>query len=115
MAYPVALSNPAKAGKQYAGWPITIKQSDNYGRKVFGYLPTLTVKGMADPVVQVIDEESGEIVYTVRADGESFAPTVFADGKYTVKVGEPDADKMATITGLTPTKKADTRFVKVEF
>lgn len=109
------LSDPAKDGKQYPGWPITITQADNYGRKAFGYLPTINVKGMTDAVVQVIDEQSSEIVYTVRIDGRSFAPKVFADGKYTVKVGEPDAGKVTTVTGLEPTEKMNTKSIEVKF
>ena len=42
---------------------------DNDGRKVAGYLPELVFEGGANPVVQVIEEATGEILYTVRARG----------------------------------------------
>ena len=74
--------------KQYPGWPVTIDQLDNYGRKAAAWLPTLEVSGQADPVVQVIDESGGEVIYTVRIHGTSFRAKVFAEGTYTVKVGE---------------------------
>ncbi|MCD6354987.1 MAG: alkaline phosphatase D family protein, partial [Prolixibacteraceae bacterium] len=48
-------ANPESGGKPYAGWPITITQEDNYGRKAYAYLPPLKVKGITDPVVQVIN------------------------------------------------------------
>lgn len=77
------------AARQYPGWPLTISQLDNYGRKPAGYLPTLVVAGMEHPVVQVIDQADGQIVYTLRIRGQRFRPMVFWPGKYTVRVGEP--------------------------
>jgi hypothetical protein len=74
--------------KQYPGWPVTCRQQDNYGRKAAAYLPTIRVRGMDDPVVQVIEEKSGEIVYTLRIKGTEFRPKVFEDGTYTIIVGD---------------------------
>ena len=75
---------------QFAGWPITVDQLDNYGRPAVAYLPTLRISGQTDPVVQVIDESNDEIVYTLRIRGRSWRPKVFTkSGAYTVKVGEP--------------------------
>jgi hypothetical protein len=82
----VDVSSPT--AKQYPGWPKTIRQEDNYGRKAVSYLPTLKITGQTDPVVQVVDESTGEIVYTLRIKGQSFRPKVFKKGAYTVKVGE---------------------------
>jgi len=62
----------APASKPYPGWPMTIHQFDNYGRQAMQYLPTLSVDGMTDPVVQIIDDELSEIVYTVRISGTEF-------------------------------------------
>ena len=73
---------------QYPGWPKTIAQIDNYGRRPVAYLPGLNVTGQTDPVVQIIDEADGEIVYTLRIRGTSFRPKVFAEGVYTIIVGE---------------------------
>ena len=86
--------------KQYLGWPKTISQLDNYSRKATAYLPTIKVTGMADPVVQVIDEADGEIVYTLRIKGTSFRPKVFRDGKYTLLVGELGTDQLKTLKGV---------------
>lgn len=91
-----------KKGHQFPGWPRTIKMTDNYGRKPTGHLPTLAVKGMTDPVVQVIDEAKDEVVYTLRVKGEQFRPMVFAPGRYTVRVGEPGTDRVSTLPGLRP-------------
>jgi hypothetical protein len=83
---------------QYPGWPITIKQSDNYGRKAVAWLPTLKISGQKNPVVQIIDESNGEVVYTIRIKGNSFRPKVFVKGLYTIKVGEGSSIK--TIKGV---------------
>jgi len=78
---------------QFPGWPITIAQDANDGRKVHGHLPEVKLDGVANPVVQVIDEASGDILYTVRSQTESFKARVYAPGKYTIKAGKdkPDA------------------------
>ena len=99
--------------KQYPGWPMTIKQEDNYGRKAAAYLPTITVRGMRNPVVQVIDESNDEIIYTLRINGTSFKPKVFKKGKYTIKVGEPGTDKMKTLEGVQSLPPDKTKKIRV--
>ncbi len=76
---------------QYPGWPVTVKQQDNYEKKVVAVLPELEIKGKSDPVVQVLQEPSGELLYSLRIQGTRFRPKVFALGKYTIKVGEKDS------------------------
>jgi phosphodiesterase/alkaline phosphatase D-like protein len=93
----------APGARQYPGWPKTIRQIDNYGRKAEAYLPTLEFKDATNPVVQVIDESSGEIVYTLRINGTRFAPKVFSRGNYTIRVGRDSLeDEMKDIKTLTP-------------
>jgi hypothetical protein len=101
--------------KQYPGWPLTIKQEDNYGRKAAAYLPTIEVSGTTNPVVQVIDELSKEIVYTLRINGTSYRPKVFKKGKYTVKVGEQRTDKMKILTGIKSLAPDKTKRLRVRF
>ncbi len=91
-----------KPGDQFPGWPKTIDMLDNYARRAHAWLPTVRVAGMSDPVVQVIDESDGKIVYTLRIKGTSFRPKVFKDGSYTVRVGEPSAKKVKTFKGVRP-------------
>ena len=78
---------------QFPGWPITIEQDANDGRKVHAYLSQQNFEGVPNAVVQVIAEATGEILYTVRTQGPSFKPRVYAPGKYTIKMGseKPDA------------------------
>jgi len=82
------------ACRQYPGWPITISQEENYDREAVAYLPTLEITGREDPVVQVIDDSSDKIVYTLRINGTSYRPKVFEEGRYTIKVGEAEAIKV---------------------
>lgn len=89
----VDIDNPAA---QYPGWPKTITQEDNYGRAAVACLPTLNILGQENPVVQIIDESDGEVLYTLRINGTSFRPKVFKEGVYTVKVGEGSAVKVLT-------------------
>ena len=103
-----------KAG-QYPGWPRTIRQQDNYGRKAVAYLPAIQVSGMANPVVQVIDESSGEIIYTIRINATSYRPGVFKDGTYTVKVGAIGTAKTKTLTGLSSFSPDRIETIKVKF
>lgn len=81
-------TEPAQAGLQYPGWPRTIRQLDGYGRRPVAWLPRIVVEGADDPVVQVLDGESGEVVYTLRISGREFRPWVFREGTYTVRVGD---------------------------
>lgn len=77
---------------QYNGWPITVRQEENYGRAAWGYLPRVKVQGLADPVVIIINDGNGQIEYSLRMKGNTFRPKIFADGSYTIAVKD-------TVTG----------------
>ena len=84
-------ADPAQEGaQQYKGWPRTIHQMDNFGKKATAYLPTLEVSGLENPVVQVINADNQELVYAIRISGTTFRPKVFGPGNYTIRVGDPD-------------------------
>ncbi len=91
--------------KPYEGWPLTFNQMDNYGRKAYGYLPNIVTEGLEQPpVIKVLDAE-GEEVYTVRAIDNDFEAKVFARGKYTVVIGEPELNKTQTLENLEPSRE----------
>jgi hypothetical protein len=83
---------------QFTDWPLTIGQMDNYGRQAVAYLPTLAIPFGNDPVVQIIEDSSKEIVYTLRIQGTEFRPKVFAYGTYTVHVD--NGTNKITMTGI---------------
>jgi hypothetical protein len=86
----------------YAGWPVRVDQVDNYARGASGYLPTVRVIGLREPVIQVVDEAAGEIVYTLRLAGATFTPMVFASGPHTVRIGEPGTPRWRAFAHLRP-------------
>jgi hypothetical protein len=90
---------------QYPGWPVTFKMEENDGRPVFGHLPELKITGAEQPVVQVVNEADGDILYTLRLQGNTFRPRVYAPGSYTVRVGRDRPDAWKT-EGLKPDEKA---------
>lgn len=106
--------NP-KTGTQYSGWPKTIQLEDNYGRKAIAFLPVIKVSGIVNPVIQIIDEATGEIIYTVRIKGVSFRPKIFKEGVYTVKVGEPGTEKMKALYSLHSISLDKEETVEVKF
>jgi alkaline phosphatase D len=98
----VDVNNP-KPADQFPGWPKTIKLEDNYGRQPVAHLPALRISGIDRPVVQVINEKTGETEYTLRIGSNEFRPKVFAKGPHTVIVGEPSENRVTTLKSLKPT------------
>jgi len=84
---------------QYAfeAWPAnknptdpTVQQEDNDGRVPEGFLPERTAQ-VEDPVVEVVNESSGELVYSRRVSGSTVALPVFdANASYHVMLSDPD-------------------------
>ena len=103
---------------QFPGWPITVSMDDNDGRRPVAWLPELRCSGIKNPVVQVVSEATGEILYTIRAPANRFQPPVFAPGKYTVKVARDRPDRAYVFPGLTATRDkaaAGTQHVRFEW
>ncbi len=84
--WPRGVDVTKKNAKQFLGWPVTVTQEDNYGRKGVAMLPPIIVRRSKNVVVQIINEATGEVVYTLRTKGKRFMPKVFVKGKYTVKL-----------------------------
>lgn len=101
--------------RQFPGWPITIHQLDNYNRKAAAFLPTIRVSGTTDPVIQVVDEADGEVVYTLRIQGNAFQPKVFKPGFYTVRISQPDEQKTQTFTRVQSISPEKSSTMEVHF
>lgn len=108
---------PDDAGvyRQFPGWPIQVACEDNDGRKPVAWLPELVFEGVKNPVVQVVAEATGEVLYTRRIMGDRFQPPVFSQGTFTIKVGRAKPDEQ-TLTSVKATdqKSAGTMVVKFE-
>ena len=98
---------------QFPGWPITINYRDNDGRKVFGYLPEFVIRGAERPVIQVIQSDTEEILYTVRATSSRFKPPVYSDGEHKVKIGI-NKPNVKTFINIKPVEKGATAQIKVQ-
>lgn len=86
-------------GEQYPGWPITVRNDDNDGRSPVAWLPELLIEGVERPVVQVVADSDGEILYTIRVRENPFQPPVYTAGTFTVQIGRDRPDE-ATLQGL---------------
>lgn len=92
------ISNPAG---QYEGWPLTVSQKDNYARKAVGYLNTLNLEGVENPLVSVYNESTGELEYALPVNTSSFQPKVFSADKHRVEVRDQNKGLMKAYAGLT--------------
>lgn len=82
--------DPSKPGaKPYEGWPITIGQFDN-GYPRGGLSLGIVEAEIDDPVVEVTEKTSGELIYAVRIQGRRFEPKVFRPGVYGVRAVDPE-------------------------
>jgi hypothetical protein len=86
-------------GEQFPGWPITVRNDDNDGRRAVAWLPELVILDADRAVVQVIEDRTGEILYTTRVSGDRVQPTVYSAGSFTVKAGV-DRPETVVLKGL---------------
>ncbi|MDN5202134.1 alkaline phosphatase D family protein [Fulvivirgaceae bacterium BMA10] len=113
--WPRDIDPTVEGAKPYEGWPIVVNQMDNYSRKAQAYLPKIEVSGLTQPpVVQITDNATGDIVYTVRAIDHTFSPVVFKEGTYTIEVGDPDQE-MRSFEGIASSSNVTDEVIKVEF
>ncbi|NIM50860.1 MAG: hypothetical protein GTO05_02575 [Gemmatimonadales bacterium] len=93
-------ADPNAGDQPYPGWPVVVAQRDNYGRRATHWLPEVVVEGMEQPVIQLVYEATGEIVYTLRLNDTRFVPGVFEPGRYTIRIGEPGTERHRELTGI---------------
>ena len=101
------LADVTRPGTQMDTWPVQVAQLENYARQAVAHLPSLEISGVKQPLVEIVDEAGGELVYLLRPKPGPFRPHVFAPGRYTVRVSEPESGKATTLKGLEA--KADNR------
>ncbi len=102
-------------GKPYEGWPVIAHQYSNYGAKIKGYLPYFKVRSSSPALFLVYDERTSELVYALRPAENPFAPFVFENSIYRVKICDPDRRICRTFNHLKPEGKPFTLIeVKLE-
>ncbi len=104
--WPRWIDPSAPGAKPYDGWPITIDQLDNglWGAK--WELDRIETPDFHSPVVQVQNGATGDVIYTLRIDGESFTPRVREPGMYTVIAYDPDGDFRKEWTSVQARKRS---------
>ena len=74
----------------YPDWPVRIEQTDNDGRVPAGFLADRTAD-VESPVVEVVNETTGELVWARRMPGAALTlPVHDAAASYRVTVSDPD-------------------------
>ena len=83
--YPMTSGNP----QSFPGWPQTFSVADNVGALSSDarFLPPITYEQgpINRPILQVIDQQNDEVLYTIRVPQNNFSPPVFGDGPYIVR------------------------------
>ncbi|MFN7920129.1 MAG: alkaline phosphatase D family protein [Bryobacteraceae bacterium] len=92
-----------KGGRPYPGWPVTIDQASNGMSAAPFVLDPLTSRE-PDPVVEVLEESTGAIVRCWRASGTRIAVRVWRQGRYTVRLFNPDGKFEVIRRGLVARK-----------
>ncbi|MCL5269655.1 MAG: hypothetical protein M1457_03660 [bacterium] len=110
-------ADPASGKGQFPGWPVTVPFDQLDGRQATAWLPDLKFEGFTNPVIQIVDQRTGEAIKITRAgaENESYRPGVFAaDGIYTLRVGVPETNKgWWEARDLKPTAHPGARALKV--
>ena len=71
---------------------------------------------MSNPVIQLTDAQTGELIYALRIRGSSFQPKVFnAKAKYDLRIGEPDGNLWKIFEDVAPVKPGDKSSFTVSF
>lgn len=107
-------ADPIKGdSEQYDGWPITIDQLVGLGDNAINVLPKVKVKGLENPVIQVINEKNNSIVYTYRINGSTIIPKVYNKGLYTIKISNPDKNIVKKIENVSTVEssKSELEFI----
>lgn len=94
------LADVTKPGTQFLGWPRTFTTPDEYAKKPVAYLPRLEIRGSKNPLIEVFDESTGELVYGFRLATSAFQPGVFALGKYTIRLSIPETNTSQEVKNL---------------
>lgn len=93
-------------GNRFPGWPLTIHQLDNDGRKPIGYLPQINLE-KPNGVLKIINEDSGELVKCIRINGNLYKPSVYERAKYTLIIGIGEEEQIFQGIEITPDSKME--------
>jgi len=105
------VKSPNPIRDQFPGWPLKISQFDNLGMGAEHVLPEITVS-KPDQLLQVWNENTGEMELAFRIHGASVQPRLFKNGRFTVKIGE--GSSVREFSGLTTKSGSNPEKILVE-
>jgi hypothetical protein len=73
------------------------------------------LQGIENPVVQVSNQETGELIYSIRISTSNFKPKVFEKGKYEVSIMNPEDGHIKVIDDLDSILPDDNKTLTVSF
>lgn len=88
---------------RFPGWPATLNQTDNYGRERFGHLPVVSLDPQKE-YLQLYDQRDGSLVYAIRPASGEWAPFVFQDGRYTIRLVHEETGEVRELKDLQPSR-----------
>jgi len=72
-------------------------------------LPTLVITSDADPVLEIIEEATGELIWARRLAARTIQPGVFAPGKYVLRLSVPERGATLEQRGVVASAGNDAR------
>ena len=96
--WPRWIDPSAPNAKQFEGWPITLKQTDNGYPQEGLQLPAIEGLTTEGAVVQVVNQATGDIEYTLRFIGSTIIPKVYTTGLYTVNLYDKEMTLIKKLT-----------------
>lgn len=82
----------SQGAEQFSGWPVKFKARENDGRKPLRYLSYAV--DLKNPVIQVTNERTKEVLYTARMRKSKGLLPIYADEPHTIKVGQDRPDRV---------------------
>ena len=111
----VAPSTSGQEAGLLPGWPVVFSVLDNDGRRPAAYLPTLKFKGTDRPLVQIVEESSREVIYSVRVRESEFRPPVFRAGNYTIRCGQPGTSSWRELKKISSLPASVKKVIVIDF
>ncbi|MBT5427628.1 MAG: DUF1080 domain-containing protein, partial [Bacteroidetes bacterium] len=93
------MADRENSDNQFPGWPVTIGQLDNYGKKKLAYLKEIELNP-EQQYLQLYSENTGELVYALRPESNTFKAFVFSKGQYTIRVVDEITGEVKEYKGL---------------
>jgi hypothetical protein len=97
---------------QFPGWPLTVSQTENDGRKPLGYLPRLEMNKPRQ-VVKIINEKNQELINVFRMKNSECQPRIYQDSTYTLIIGE--GEQVKKLNGIKSTREKSGKVIQVNF